>query len=111
MPYFNDWLFIQDERIYHIIFDLLHHLLIELVVLEKKNKTMSVKIGMAEAVEKGKVTGHPKTSVPTTFKKNCKKFKSGAYGGMCLRDFCKMNGISRTCYYNWEKKLRANGEI
>lgn len=72
LPYFNDWLFIQDKRIYHMSVDLLQHLLIEMIVLEKKNKAMSVKIGMTEALAKGKAPGRPIARVPATFKKTIK---------------------------------------
>lgn len=111
LPYFNDWLFIQDKRLYPIIFELLQALLKESVILEKQNKIISTKLGMLKAMEEGKKVGHPKTLVSVTFKRNYQKYKSGTFEGMCLKDFCQMNGISKTCYYNWERKMKAYGEI
>lgn len=111
LPYFNNWQLVQDKKSYNIVFSLLQVLLKESVTLEKQNISIKTKIGMMNAVEKGKKPGHPKTLVPVTFKRNYQKYKSGTFGGMCLKDFCKMNGISKTCYYNWERKMKADGEI
>jgi len=112
LPFFNDWNYIIDKRLYKTVLKLLIQNLEELSGLNKQYKSNSTKSGMKKVAEEGvKHIGHPVVEVPESFKKNYRKYKDGVYGGMSLPDFCRMNKISKTCYYNWIKKMKKAGEI
>lgn len=112
LPFFDYWHYIEDNRLYNSVYDLMLLYLKELEDLDRQCKSETTKRGMKKVAEAGvKRIGHPVVAVPDRFKKNYKKYKAGVYGGMSLPDFCKMNGISKTCYYNYEKKMKQAGEI
>lgn len=112
LPFFNNWNYIEDDRLYNAVYQLFLDNLKELETLDYQYKTNSTKRGMKKVAEEGvKKIGHPVTKVPDYFKSNYKKYKSGVYGGMSLPDFCRMNGISKTCYYKWIEKMKKAGEI
>lgn len=49
--------------------------------------------------------------MPKAFKNKYKAYIHGMYGGITLGDFCKLLGISRTCYYKYKRMLEENGEM
>lgn len=112
IPLLGNWNFILEDRYYDDGIRLLVLLKTELAVKSKEILSLNTKLGMKISIEKNnKKPGHPIAAVPKNFKKKYKDYKNGVYGGMILKDFCRICGISKTCYYNWERKLREAGEI
>lgn len=112
MPLLANWNFVLEDRYYGEGMELLILLKTESAAKSKEILSLNTKLGMKISAEKNnKKPGHPVVDVPQDFKKKYKDYKNGVYGGMVLKDFCKICGISKTCYYNWEYKLREAGEI
>ena len=78
--------------------------------MKKKNVT-EYKIGDDKINRPREKIGRPKTVVPKAFKNKYKAYIHGMYGGITLGDFCKLLGISRTCYYKYKRMLEENGEM
>lgn len=106
----NNWFYIINDNVYQIMIDLLIDMMMLLVADEKKIVT-EYKIGDDKINRPREKIGRPKTVVPKAFKNKYKAYIHGMYGGITLGDFCKLLGISRTCYYKYKRMLEENGEM
>lgn len=78
----------------------------QIVELQYRIKRGSTLTGMKRAAAQGKKTGRKRMiDPPEKFVKDYKQYKDGYLRTMALRDFLRYEGISKSTYYNYERKL------
>lgn len=78
----------------------------QIVELQYRIKSGSTLTGMKRAVSQGKKVGRKRmVDPPEKFVKDYKEYKDGYLRTMSLVDFLKYEGISKSTYYNYERKL------
>ena len=81
----------------------------QIVDLQYRIKSGSTLTGMKRAVAQGKKIGRKRmVDPPEKFVKDYKQYKDGYLKTMSLREFLKYEGISKSTYYNYERKLVEN---
>lgn len=78
----------------------------QIVELQYRIKSGSTLTGMKRAVAQGKKVGRKRMiDPPEKFVKDYKEYKSGYLRTMSLGDFLKYEGILKSTYYNYERRL------
>lgn len=81
----------------------------QIVELQYRIKRGSTLTGMKRAAAQGKKIGRKRMIYPSEkFVKDYKQYKDGYLKTMSLREFLKYEGISKSTYYNYERKLLEN---
>lgn len=78
----------------------------QIVELQYRIKSGSTLIGMKRAMAQGKKVGRkPVIDPPEKFCRDYEQYKHGYLKTMMRREFCKYEGISKSTYHNYERKL------
>lgn len=78
----------------------------QIVELQYRIECGSTLTGMKRAVAQGKKIGRRRMiDPPEKFVKDYKEYKDGYLRTMSLRDFLKYEGISKSTYYNYERRI------
>ena len=78
----------------------------QIVELQYRIKSGSTLTGMKRAVAQGEKVGRkPVIDPPDKFCRDYEQYKHGYLITMSLREFCQYEGISKSTYYNYERKL------
>ncbi|MDO5416823.1 MAG: recombinase family protein [Lachnospiraceae bacterium] len=117
-PFFNDWLLLQNNRLYEVVSELFMQEENDMALLQRRLLSGSTLTGMQKAVENGKKIGRPATLLPPkSFCDNYREYKQGALMGFTLKQFCEYCKISKSGYYKWvrliethEEQIRAKSE-
>lgn len=105
VPFLNDWDKMNDDSLSKMVIDIYITLKAHMAQQEKEKTHERVMQGLETAKAKGKKVGRPKSGVPADFKRNYKKYISGEYGALKTVDFCKLQGIAISTFYNYKKLL------
>ena len=104
--FFNDWVLIQNNRLYEVISELFISEENDIAMLQKRIISGSTLTGMKKAVEQGKKIGRPQVLLPPkSFCDNYREYKTGALRGFSLKQFCEYCHISKSGYYKWVRLI------
>lgn len=105
LPLINNWRLMHDDYIYLHTTELIIDLKEEVYRSEFDLRRRKNKDALNKAKAQGKKVGRPKGNVPKDFILAYEQYKHGSFMGLTLKQFCQFCHISKSCFYNWEKKI------
>lgn len=105
--FFDNWRLIQDDMIYGVVAKLLIQTMGEAAEQQQMRISDRTTLAMKKLNTQGKKVGRPSQPLPPdSFIENYKQYVgTGALSGFTLKQFCHYCGISKSCYYNWVRKI------